>query len=115
MNNNIYENLTICEILEMSKKMLQYNSAYFDTGVDKTHYQYFIWQTRKKNIRYNVEYKRRYLSSYIRRFGPSEILSELCLQNHKFIWSHSTRTEYETRGKNGRGRKGIQRCSRFWL
>lgn len=48
MNNNIYENLTICEILEMSKKMLQYNSVYFDTDVDKTHYQYFIWQTRKK-------------------------------------------------------------------
>ena len=48
MYNNIYENLTICEILEMSKKMLQYNSVYFDTDVDKTHYQYFIWQTRKK-------------------------------------------------------------------
>ena len=57
MNNNIYENLTICEILEMSKKMLQYNSAYFDTGVDKTHYQYFIWQTRKKisDIMLNME------------------------------------------------------------
>lgn len=57
MYNNIYENLTICEILEMSKKMLQYNSAYFDTGVDKTHYQYFIWQTRKKisDIMLNME------------------------------------------------------------
>lgn len=57
MNNNIYENLTICEILEMSKKMLQYNSVYFDTDVDKTHYQYFIWQTRKKisDIMLNID------------------------------------------------------------
>ena len=57
MNNDMYENLTICEILEMAKKMLLYNSAYFDTDVDQTHYQYFIWQTRKKisDIMLNVD------------------------------------------------------------
>ncbi len=48
MNNDIYENLTICEILELSKNMLLCNSAYFNADVDHTHYQYFIWQTRKK-------------------------------------------------------------------
>lgn len=58
MNNDIYENLTICEILEMAKNMLLCNSAaYFDADVDQAHYRYFFWQTRKKisDIMLNID------------------------------------------------------------
>ena len=119
MYNNIYENLTICEILEMSKKMLQYNSAYFDTDVDKTHYQYFIWQTRKKisdimlntdgnivQVTYDALVHRKSYLNYVYKTISSTI-SSYGLTPHELNMKREEKMKEEE--------KGIQRCSRFWL
>jgi len=47
-NYNMYDNLTVCEILDMAKQMLQFNSAYMISEVNEKHYCYFLRQTRRK-------------------------------------------------------------------
>lgn len=46
--NDLYENINVVEVLDMAKIMLKNSPLFVDDKTNKKHYEYFIWQTRRK-------------------------------------------------------------------
>lgn len=52
-NEDFYRGLTTCDILKMTKTVLDGSPMYssqFDIDNDRCHYDYFIWQTKRKIV-----------------------------------------------------------------